>query len=153
VSFVIYDVAKSIQAGDLPTAAKTAGTAAAVRRCQRFWTVWNALHAPAGVQRGPGGKFIPGAPTALTRAAGTLSRAAGPAGVAVETVLGEGAAGHRADDPNETTAERQARFEQEYAALLEAKRNARPGSSEWSRIQERLGEMMSALGSGVRNRR
>jgi hypothetical protein len=68
--------------------------------------------------------------------------------LAVEAIFSEGASGHRAEDPNETTAQRQARFEREYAALTEAKRNAPAVSSEWTRIQRRLGELATLLGTG-----
>jgi hypothetical protein len=55
----------------------------------------------------------------VARAAASISRLAGPIGLAVETILGEGAAGHR--PPGETperTAERQRAFEQAYQELL-----------------------------------
>lgn len=144
---VAYDVAQDVLAGNPTTAAKKVAGAAAVAAVPGvIGRIEKATRPTAGVTRGAGGRFVAGAATPLRRAAGVMSRAAGPVGLAVETIFGEGAAGHASYDPNETTAERQARFEREYAELVEASRRAPAGSLQAGRIRERLNELMSMFG-------
>jgi len=111
--------------GDFAKAAKTtAGTATAQYLIPKIPERLAALTAPlGGSSRDALGRFARGQGGLLTRTAGALSRAAGPLGVAAETLFGPGAAGHCPyGETPERTAERQADFKRQYAELVRRKR-------------------------------
>lgn len=134
-------------------ASKVAGAAAASRIPAFARAVERATRPTTGVSRGAAGRFVAGAATPLRRAAGVVSRAAGPVGLAVEAIFGDGAAGHRPyGETAETIAERQRAFQAEYDELVQASRRTPITSPLAERIRTRLGELMTLLGT-PRNRR
>ena len=117
---VALDAGADVLRGDPKRAAMKAGGAVAASQVPRVLRAVQAATAPARTVAGGASAVLQasGVPYPLppvttpgglvSRAAGALSRFAGPVGLAVETMFGDGAAGHRpAGETAETTAHRQ----------------------------------------------
>lgn len=133
-AFVALDAAGDVVRGDHRRAAAKVGAAAASTQVPRVLRAVQAATAPTGTVAGGASSVLTasGNPWQLpastvragmfTRLANAMARFAGPAGLAVETLFGPGAAGHRpAGETPATTAARQAEFQRQYDAMRGAK--------------------------------
>ncbi len=124
---VAVDAAGDLLRGDRKAAAVKAGGAVATSQVPRVLRAVQAATAPARTVAGGASTLLQasGVPYSLpsmttaggavSRLASAMSRFAGPVGLAVETMFGDGAAGHRPDgETAATTADRQASFAQQF---------------------------------------
>jgi len=104
------EVARDLGRGDVSGAARTAAGGAAVAAVPKVVKKVQQATRPAGgpAVRGALGRFVPNPGGAATRVAGAIAKYAGPIGLAVDTIFGEGAAGHRpvGETPEVTEARR-----------------------------------------------